>query len=186
LLKLNKVEAMIFIPIFIVFALLAGYLLYKKYRPQWNRQKALERNKHKISSFIEKMQDVPIKSDHLSNEQKEEVSKAAIMFFCEKEWSQSLSEEQKISESLKACLPLLNRETNFYPRVKIIEKEMPLSFWLDFHEKQFAVEKSQTQLKKLNQSFTEVAQEYFTRPEDLKKQSPEGFSIVNDYFYYYS
>lgn len=177
---------MIFIPIALVFLFLAGYLLYKNYLPQWQRQKAFEKNADLLPLFHECYPKVSIQTDHLSSEDIEKASKMALMFYCEKNWAQELDQKTKIIVSLTACLPLLNRSTNLYPSVNEIRAVHRLSTWLGHHELQFSVERSQTELKELKGSFIELGTLYFENPGQLKRQSEQAFKTLNSYFKFYS
>ncbi len=177
---------MIFIPVGLFFAALAIYFLYKKFKPQWDRQKILEKSQHQIPRFQDAILKSEWSTDHLNEAQLKRLCEKALIFYHEKKWTSSFIEEQKLEESIKACLPVVNRETNYYPSVRTLENPRPLREWLIFHQRQFSVERSKAELKELKGDFCLLGEDFFRDPHQFRKDQPQAYEILNSYFQHFS
>lgn len=174
---------MIIIPFIAFLAAIIVYLLYKNYKLEYKRSAI--RNKH-MDEALELHQlaqktgpEVVNLYENLSDQEKTILFEKAIVFIYEKQWSADFSQEDKVSEAIKACLPLIHRDTNFYPGLEHIQAPRTFKDWLEFHEKQFEVEKGKMALKELKGHFPTLAEAYFTSPQNLAQKQ---YDMLQSYF----
>jgi hypothetical protein len=176
---------MFLIPFILVFALLIGFFLYKHYKVEIDRALILRKRKNELPLFKKEVSELSHLFNQLNPSQLQQLFHTSLIFLYEKKWSSNLSFKEKCQESLKACLPLYRKKSNFYPKIKKIEKKRELKQWLDLHEPQFAVEMGKDQLLKFKGEFSKYA-EIFLREEGNRikneEKEKELFQLLERYF----
>ena len=157
-------------PFVVIFAAIVGYLIYKNYKLDYQRSGLLAKYRNEAPELRHQASNVSHLYQDLSDEDQKKLFEKAIVFLYEKKWSEAFDRNKKACESIKACLPLLYRDSNLYPSLERIEKERTLREWLKFHERQFEFEQGKMALLGLRAEFVEIAEKFFTHPEELSEQ----------------
>lgn len=174
---------MFLLPFIIFFALLIGFFLYKHYRVEIDRFLLIKKHRNTIPELKKSLANSSKLYSNLTEEEQVKLFETIIIFKSEKKWDSNLfSEDQIIKESLKACLPIFRKPTNFYPQIKTIDTSRTFREWLSIQEKQFQVEAGKDQLFKFKGEFTNLSEEYFQNKPQLQTKRPELFRLL-DLFY---
>ena len=177
---------MFLIPFIAILTFFVGFFLYKHYIVKISRSQILKKAQNEIPIIREELKQHSQLFAHLKATDQDKLFEYIVIFIHEKKWGHNFAQGQKSYEALKACLPLIKKETNFYPQLKIIEKERSLRQWIGLHEKQFSVEIGKDFLHEFKGNFSVNAEEYFIDPAELKRHSPQLYLYLNHYFKLYS
>ncbi len=173
---------MFLIPFIAIFAAIIGYLVYKNYKLEYKRSALLSKYAQEAPKLKDRYQQVQYLYQHLNENQLDQLFKKAIVFIYEKNWSNQFNDHQKACEAVKACIPLLNRSSNFYPSIDTIEDSRTFQQWLKFHERQFEVEKGKLNLKEFRGNFTKCAQSYILQDKECFSIDEKKKELLSSYF----
>ena len=173
---------MIFIPIILILVGIVVYFLYGHYKQRILRirfkRKAQPYRQEWTSLLIE---DFPL-FEKLSPIKKDKLLEYIGIFYFEKNWHKSFNSQSKILEAAKACLPILNRKTNFYNQIKDIQKPRDFKEWLSFNEEQFISEHGKFAHRQFKGKFLDYSHLYFFDTLTLKQDAPKCFEYLKKFY----
>ena len=180
-----NIRNMLLIPVFVILFLIISYFIYGAYKvkvKRWLYIKKSQQHREKWSNLLEdhfeyfKMLDL--------NRREKFLDYISIMML-EKSWSQSFDTKDKVIESAKACLPIINRPTNFYPMIKSINEKKEFRQWLELLEAQFQIDHGKSILREFNDNFSEFSYQYFQKPTELKESEKKIYYYLNHFYKHY-
>ncbi|WP_156979715.1 zinc-dependent peptidase [Bacteriovorax sp. BAL6_X] len=175
-------DSMIVIPILLFFLFLFGYFFYKHYSHKVRRnltKKKYEQNRLLWNDFLTSQASL---FSELTTLDKDKLLNSILVFYSEKNWHESIEEEQRILTSYYACLPIFKRKTNYYPSIKSIDHTWPFEKWLEFNEKQFEIDFGKLALKEMNGDFSKLSLMYFERAQELESSKPLVYENLNKFY----
>ncbi len=104
------------------------------------------------------------------------------IFYNEKEWGADVMEEDKLFACARACLPIVNRKSNFYPTVESGFILMNQEEWFSKNETQFEKEVGKMPLREFDGHFVKYSLEYFKSPKEMRKKNKRLFDLLNYYY----
>lgn len=173
---------MVFAIIFILLGLIILYFVYRNYKVKISRKghvKFYESNREEWKKILESESEIFVK---LPSNLKEKLLKHIATFYLEKKWKNGLLDSNKIMICLNACLPLINRKTNYYPSVSENFEHFELCDWFSFNAKQFEFEYGKMALKNMNYDFSGYSTRFFFRPDELFADSPRSYEFLKSYY----
>jgi len=173
---------MFLIPFVVAFICLLLFFIYMNYSLVYKRTRYIKKMRGERENWRELLSK---DFSYLSNLTAEQISvlldKMAI-FYCEKDWREQVSKDQRVLICALACLPLINRNTNFYPSVRSDFEDFSLSDWVKLNKLQFEKEVGKLALKELKGQFVELSLLYLESPRRMKESDPKSFKILNHYY----
>ncbi|GEM_PF-6859230 len=118
----------------------------------------------------------------LDNDLRSKLLNKISVFYNEKEWKVEDSEEQKLLASARACLPVVNRKSNYYPTVEDNLVSMTQEDWFSLNQVQFEKEVGKMPLREFDGEFIKYSIEYFTNPKEIKSKNKRFFDLLNYYY----
>lgn len=104
------------------------------------------------------------------------------IFLNEKNWKEEVLDSQRLLVSAKACLPILNRKTNFYPHITEDFVSFTQEDWFSNNELQFEKELGKMRLREFRGDFVSRSLEYYKDPKSFKLVNEREFKLLNFYY----
>ncbi len=173
---------MFLVPFVVAFICLLLFFLYMNYSLSFKR-----------ALLVRKMRDYRVEWDRelssnfefykgLGLEHRRSLLNKISVFINEKEWTTDADESLKLLVSARACLPIVNRKTNFYPLITEDFTSYSQEYWFSLNEVQFEKEVGKMPLREFNGEFTRKSIKYFMDPIDFKKENEREFKLLNYYY----
>lgn len=118
----------------------------------------------------------------LSNDHKALLLNKISIFYKEKQWPNEIDETEKVLCCARACMPILNRKSNFYPGVTSGFLRFTLEDWVQQNEIQFEKEVGKMALREFEGRFIQESIDYFNSPKKYKKSKPRFYKLLNFYY----
>jgi Mlc titration factor MtfA (ptsG expression regulator) len=169
----------------ILIALVAAIILYFVYQHYLNKtQRKLRTLKHQ--KFAEKWRDILEHNfdifQKLPGEFQKKLLHHILVFIPEKSWANSSDDNIKVICAAMACLPIINKKTNYYPALKSgIEKHNQLD-WLSMHFQQFSVELGKLEAHKLRDNFSQLSHQFYFESQLLFDNDPHTYQLLKSYY----
>ncbi|MDD0851714.1 zinc-dependent peptidase [Halobacteriovorax sp. GB3] len=141
--------------------------------------KFYENNREEWNKILESESEIFMK---LPSELKDKLLKHMATFYLEKKWKSDTIENDKIKICMSACLPLINRKTNYYPSVSENFEHFELSDWFSFNAKQFEFEYGKMALKNMNYDFSGYSKRFFFEADELFIDCPRSYEFLRAYY----
>lgn len=118
----------------------------------------------------------------LSLELRSKLLNKISIFYNEKNWDTNIKEEEKLLACARACLPIVNRKSNFYPQVEDNLLSINQEDWFSKNALQFEKEIGKMRFREFDGRFVEYSMEYFKNPKAMKSKNKRFFDLLNHYY----